>query len=300
MTRRSQPVSIDRRGGHWHGNTLFYISLIVALLGGLLVALALDAFWLEPASIRLTEYRFSSEGTRLGKLRGLRIAIIADLHAGAPFIDDAKIMRVVSMTNESKPDLILLTGDYVVTGVLGGKHMPMKHIASLLQGLAAPMGVYAVLGNHDHWENGPGITDSLRRAKIIPIGNASISLPFGSSLLYVAGIDDYVTRNSDAVKALSAVPDGTEAICFTHSPDIFPELPKKCRLTIAGHTHGGQVSFPLLGRLVVPSKYGSRYAAGFHREGEKTMFVSTGIGTSIIPIRFGVPPEISLLVFNDR
>ena len=268
------------------------------MVSALCIACALDAFWLEPASIRLTEYSFSSEGTGLEKLRGLRIAVIADLHAGAPFIDDAKIKRVVAMTNASKPNLILLLGDYVITGVTGGKHMATEHIATLLQPLAAPIGVYAVLGNHDHWEDGPRIAESLRRAKIIPLTNASVSLPFKSSIVFVAGIDDYVTHNSDEAKALGAIPDRAPAICFTHSPDIFPSLPEKCRLTIAGHTHGGQVNLPLLGRLVVPSKYGSRYAAGFHREGAKTIFVGTGIGTSIIPIRFGVPPEISLLTFN--
>jgi uncharacterized protein len=202
------------------------------------------------------------------------------------------------MTNASRPDLILLVGDYVVGGVPGGKHMPIEHIAGLLEPLVAPMGVYAVLGNHDHWENGPAITDSLRKAQIIPISNASFSVAFGPDKLYVAGIDDYVTHHSNLAVALKAVPPGRRAICFTHSPDIFPLLPDKCILTIAGHTHGGQVNFPMLGRLIVPSRYGARYAAGLHREGNRYIFVSTGIGTSLLPIRFRVAPEISLLAIN--
>jgi predicted MPP superfamily phosphohydrolase len=298
MSHLNRPARAKARLIFLHGAVPFCFVLAGVLVIGLGVAFAIDAFWIEPASIRLTEYRLPLEGADAQKLRGLRIAVIADLHAGAPYIDDKKIERIVSMTNATKPGLILLVGDYVVGGVPGGKHMPIEHIAGLLKPLAAPMGVYAVLGNHDHWENGPVITDSLRKAGIIPISNASFSVVFGPDKLYLAGIDDYVTHHSNPAAALKAVPIDRRAICFTHSPDIFPLLSDKCILTIAGHTHGGQVSLPLLGRLVVPSKYGQHYAAGFRREGSKYIFVSTGIGTSIIPIRFGVPPEISLLVIS--
>ena len=94
---------------------------------------------------------------------------------------------------------------------------------------------------------------------------------------------------------LSGVPRGAAAICFTHSPDIFPRLPGTCAVTLAGHSHGGQVRLPLLGRPILPLRTGQRYAAGLVREGGKTLFVSTGIGTSGLPVRLGVPPEISLL-----
>jgi predicted MPP superfamily phosphohydrolase len=298
MAHSNQPRPIKECTNFLHGavgSALFLAGMIVAGLG---IAFALDAFWLEPSSIRVTEYPLSLKGTEAQKWKGLRIAIIADLHAGAPFIDDKKIERVVAMTNAARPDLTLLVGDYVVTGVLGGKHMPMEHVAGLLKLLVAPLGVYAVLGNHDHWENGRAIAGSLRKANIIPINNASVSVPFGSDRLYLAGIDDYVTGNSNPVAALKAVPAGRGAICFTHSPDIFPLLPEKCNLTIAGHTHGGQVDLPLFGRLIVPSKYGSRYAAGFLREGDKYIFVSTGIGTSLLPVRYGVAPEVSLLTIH--
>jgi len=94
---------------------------------------------------------------------------------------------------------------------------------------------------------------------------------------------------------LAALPSEQTAICFTHSPDLFPDIPAKCALTIAGHTHGGQVWLPLFGRPIVPSRYGQRYAIGTIVEGTKTLFVSPGIGTSILPVRLGVPPEISIL-----
>lgn len=113
--------------------------------------------------------------------------------------------------------------------------------------------------------------------------------------MYLVGIDDRMTRHDNAVLALHNVPAKSKALCLTHSPDVFPELPATCVLTIAGHTHGGQVDLPFLGRLIVPSKYGQRYAAGLIHENGKSLFVSTGIGTSIIPVRFGVPPEVTIL-----
>lgn len=262
---------------------------------GVIVALGLDAFWLEPNSLALVEHPLTIEGAGDAHFKGLRIAVVADLHAGASFIDEDKIRRVVTLTNDAKPDLILLGGDYVVTHVLFGRHMPIEKIVSLLRALSAPLGVYAVLGNHDHWEDGPHIAAVFAAAHIPVLQNSSLVIATPRGPLYLAGIGDRFTHHDDPSRALAAIPAGRRALCFTHSPDVFPELPATCLLTIASHTHGGQVDLPLVGRLIVPSRYGERYAAGLHREGEKYVFTSTGIGTSIVTVRFRVPPEISLL-----
>lgn len=261
----------------------------------MIAALGLDAFWFEPNSLTLVEHPIAIDGSGDAHVKGLRIAVIADLHAGASFIDEDKIRRVVALTNDAKPDLILLGGDYVVTRVLFGRHMPIETIAALLRPLSAPLGVYAVLGNHDHWEDGPHIAAVLAAAHISVLENATRAIATPRGTLFLAGIGDRYTRHDDPSRTLAAVPVGRRALCFTHSPDVFPELPATCLLTIAGHTHGGQVDLPLLGRLIVPSQYGQRYAAGLHREGGKYIFTSTGIGTSIVTVRFRVPPEVSLL-----
>ena len=232
---------------------------------------------------------------RVPEWRGLTIAVISDLHAGAPFIDDAKIDRVVDITNDAHPDLILLTGDYVITGVVGGKYMAAKKIAAHLHRLHAPLGVYAVIGNHDRWDGAAHITDMLEKAGIPVLENAHRLVRGKDRALYLAGIGDDYTHMADPARALSGLPPGANALCFTHSPDIFPALPSGCALTVAGHTHGGQVKLPLLGRPVVPSHYWQRYAAGTIRENGKVLFVSTGIGTSILSVRLGVPPEIALV-----
>jgi hypothetical protein len=260
------------------------------------IGLALDAAWLEPSSLRLSRYDVPVGAP---VLKGLHIAVISDLHAGSPYIDDAKIDHAVAMTNAAKPDLILLTGDYVITHVVGGRHLAIEDIVAHLRSLRAPLGVYAVIGNHDRWEDETHITAVFRAAGIPVLENAHLVIPTPRGALTLVGIGDYYTQASKPGQALRGVTGN--ALCFTHSPDVLPELPARCALTIAGHTHGGQVRLPLLGRPAVAaniSRYGQRYAIGLVREGDKALFVSSGIGTSGLPLRFGVPPEISFLVLE--
>lgn len=273
----------------------FLARLLLGLLSLVAVILLVYAGWIEPSSLRMSSYAVSQPSPLL---RGLRIAVISDLHAGAPYIDSAKIDRVVAMTNEAKPDLILLTGDYVITGMLGGHHMPIEAIVAHLSALRAPLGVYAVLGNHDRAQGPEYIGNAFWRAGIPDLENAFAVLPVPRQAVTLVGIGDHSSGGARPKRALAQV-NGT-ALCFTHSPDIFPRLPPKCALTIAGHTHGGQVWLPLLGRpaMSIASHYGEKYAAGVIHEDGKTLFVSSGIGTSWLPLRFRVPPEISLLTLE--
>ncbi len=272
-----------------------FLQFLLGLLFLIAVALAAYASWIEPASLRLSSYTVSQPSPLL---KGLRIAVISDLHAGAPYIDTAKIDRIVAMTNAAKPDLVLLTGDYVITGVAGGHHMPIQTIVAHLSALRAPLGVYAVLGNHDRWESLENIGNAFWRGGIPDLENASAILPAPRQGITLVGIGDQSSGGARPKRALQNV-RGT-ALCFTHSPDVFPRLPQTCALTIAGHTHGGQVRLPLLGRpaMFQASHYGEKYALGEIHEDGKTLFVSSGIGTSGLPLRFNVPPEISLLTIQ--
>ena len=271
------------------------ILILVLLLAGL--GLGLDAFWWEPSSLRLARYEVTLDAPAL---KGLRIAVISDLHGGAPYIDTAKIDRVVALTNAAHPDLVLLVGDYVIQGVLGGHHMPIETIVAHLKLLSAPLGVYAVLGNHDRWENAPAITRAFEKGGIPVLENAAVQFKRGQAIVTLVGIGDHYSGGSDVKQAMAGVPRNAQAICFTHSPDVFPDLPRTCALTLAGHTHGGQVWLPILGRIAVAyqSIYGQRYAIGVIREKGKTLFVSPGIGTSGLPVRFLVPPEVSLVTIR--
>jgi len=260
-----------------------------------LLVVAVYAFYLEPRSLRVVEHRVTLDPPLGDSGNPLTIAVIADLQAGSPYIDEAKIGRVVELTNAASPDLILLPGDFVIQGVLGGSHIAIEIIAEKLSRLSAPLGVYAALGNHDHWEDTEHIARVLEQIGIPVLENRSVTIGSGKAPLYLVGISDATTTNPDLRRAFADISKDAPVLCISHSPDIFPDLPSTCRLTITGHTHGGQVWLPFLGRPIVPSRYGQRYAAGLIRESGKTLFVSTGIGTSIIPVRFLVPPEISIL-----
>lgn len=275
-------------------------ALILSVLVLLTAVLAADAFWWEPSSLRLVERPIELKRADAKALDGLRIVVIGDIHGGAPFIDEAKIRDVVDLANSAKPDLILLAGDYVARGMIGSRPFPIERIATLLQKLRARFGVYAVLGNHDHWENAARISREIAKQGIPVLENRSVAIRNGDQIIYLAGIGDRFSDADDQRLALDHIPAEQGALCFTHSPDVFPDLPAACALTVAAHTHGGQVWLPLLGRLIVPSRFGQRYAAGIIREGTKTLFVSTGVGTSIIPVRFLVPPEVSILDIHVR
>jgi predicted MPP superfamily phosphohydrolase len=152
-----------------------------------------------------------------------------------------------------------------------------------------------VIGNHDRWEDAGSIAVAFGAAGIRVLENQNVTLATARGPLHLAGIGDLYTKAHDPQQALAGLAADAPVLCFTHTPDLFPQLPPACALTITGHTHGGQVRLPLVGRPMVPSGYGARYAAGPIREGGKTLFVSTGIGTSMLPVRFGVPPEVSFL-----
>jgi uncharacterized protein len=264
----------------------------------LVVWLALKAFWLEPAGIGVAHHDIVLTRLDAEPLNGLRIAVISDLHAGAPYIDEAKIKKIIALTQKEQPDIILLLGDYVVTSRSGrfrSADYPIERTAQLLKGLDAPLGVYAVIGNHDRWESAGRVTRALQGAGFTVLENHSTVISTADRSFDLVGIGDDFTHAADPAQALAEVPQGHVALCFTHSPDVFPRLPRACGFTVAGHTHGGQVKLPFIGRPISNSRYGDRYAAGVFEENGKTLFVSTGIGTSGLPVRFGVPPVIDIV-----
>ena len=268
---------------------------LFGLLALVLLCLGLYAFWIEPDSLRLRGYDIALAPAQQLSDHPLSIAVIADLHAGAPYIEAAKIARVVALTQSAKPDLILMVGDYVAHEFPFRGPTSLPALTAGLRGLHAPLGVFAVLGNHDNAESTENVTHALQEAGIIVMDDRSTTLNVNGKTLSLVGFKDAYWSHPDVPTALMNVPQDTHALCFTHSPDLFPGLPKTCALTLAGHTHGGQVWLPFLGRPIIPSQYGQRYAAGRVDENGKTLFVSTGIGTSNFPVRFMVPPEISIL-----
>ena len=254
-------------------------------------------FVYEPASLRVSEYHIDVSDWP-DAFPVLKVAVIADLHVGAPFIDIDKVKEVVELTNAQEPDLILLPGDFVIHGILGGEFVEPEELAQILADLKAPLGAWGVLGNHDWWYDHKKVREALETVGIPMLEDTAVSISHKEETFWLVGISDYYEGAHDMERAFSEVPQNAPFLAMTHTPDIFMEYPKRTGLLIASHTHGGQVKLPFLGRPVVPSCYGERFASGLIVEDGKKMFVSTGIGTSIIPVRFRVSPEISILYLH--
>lgn len=260
--------------------------------------LAAWGFWFEPASLRVATYRLDLPHWP-ARCSGVTVAAISDLHVGSPFNGIPKLQRVVALTLRAHPDLVLLVGDYVIDNVLGGRFVSPEVSAQKLAELDAPLGVFAVLGNHDWWLGGPRVSTALVASGIPVLEDRAVEVHRGECAFWVAGVGDFLEGRHDIATALQNVPPGAPVIVLTHNPDIFPEMPDRVSLTVAGHTHGGQVHIPFVGRPIVPSRYGERYAIGSIDERGRHLFVTPGVGTSLLPIRFLVPPEISLLVLSS-
>ena len=258
------------------------------------LTLGLQAFWLGPADLRNEDHTLAIPRWPAA-CDGLRVAVLADLHTGSPWNGVDKLDAIVALTLAAEPDLILLLGDYVITSVPGGTFVPPERIAQGLALLEAPLGVFAVLGNHDWSYDSNEVHAALKGAGIVMLDDAAIEITRDGCSFWLAGISDWWVRRRDYEHALYRVPEHEPVIVFTHNPDVFPEAPARVSLTIAGHTHGGQVVLPFVGRLIVPSGYGERFAIGHVVEGGRHLFVSPGLGTSILPVRFGVPPEVSVI-----
>ena len=263
----------------------------VALVGLLISGWAV---YVEPSSLGVRQYVIQVPEWGAAN-PAFRIAVLGDLHVGSPFNDLVKLREIVELTNLQQPDLVLLAGDYVIQGVLGGNPVDPFEIGAVLSGLQASLGVYAVLGNHDYWWGAEEVAQGLRKAGVTVLENQAVHLQRQGIDFWLVGIGDFWEGEHDVSRALRPVPAGKVVIAFTHNPDIFPEIPDRVALTVAAHTHGGQVSLPLIGPPIVPSVYGQRYAAGVVEEGGRHLFVSPGLGTSILPLRFRVPPEISMV-----
>jgi predicted MPP superfamily phosphohydrolase len=291
-----RPVRVTK----WEGRgRLWRKRLRIALTGILMVVVAAVgwAFFIEPNRL-IVRHETLQMHQWPSSLSNLRIAVLSDLHVGGSFIDDDKVKTIVQRTNELQPDLIVIAGDYIS----GGRRDPARApetFAHLLKEFRAPLGVYSVLGNHDWWYDGARVRHALEANGIKVLENETAKLDVRGTTLWLAGFADLWTRTPRVHETTEEIPQNETIIALTHNPDIFPRLPQRVALMIAGHTHGAQIRLPFIGPIVQPSRVSPAYTRGHVFENGHHLFVTTGIGTSIAPVRFGVPPEIVLLTLTS-
>jgi predicted MPP superfamily phosphohydrolase len=234
----------------------------------------------------------------------LTIAAIGDTHVGSPHVDAARMGRIVARVNALRPELVVLLGDYV------GFHAPLSERSpaenqEILGGVAtfaalvSRYGAVAVLGNHDVWYDRQAITTALQDAGVAALWNRHVVIRRSGGAVVVVGVADRDTGEPDFAAALDGAPAGADTIVLSHSPDTFPQMPDRAALMLAGHGHCGQVSIPLIGRPITPLR-NPRYACHLIEEDGKRMYVTAGIGTSILPVRFLNPPEIVLITIRGN
>ncbi len=258
-------------------------------------ALGAWAGWFEPRRLVVRELETAITSWP-ADLDGLNVAIVGDFHVGSPHVDGPRVERIVERINALSADVVCLLGDYLSEDMWLGRRVAAADACEPLGRLRAPRGAYAVLGDHD-WElDAAGVASSLREMGIVVLEDEAANA--GAHGLWIAGVSQSWRPEADAAVALGAVQPQAPTIVLAHSPDVFPSLPDDVALTLAGHTHGGQIGIPALTRRMIPSRYGAKYLGGLYREGDKQLFVHTGVGTSRIPVRFMVPPQVTMLTIR--
>ena len=285
------------------GGVALAASSVAAYAGGIEPGLRLD----------VTSYRVTPPGWPPDL--ELKCGIIADIHACEPWMSVDRIREIVAVTNALAPDVTLLLGDFNA----GHKYVTGPVFApqwgEVLEGLKAPLGSYAILGNHDWWhgalpsmraDGAESVRRALQHAGIQVLENRSVAIDHGGRKFWLAGLADQmavrVGRHShgydDLGGTLAQVSDDAPVILLAHEPYIFDDVPKRVSLTLCGHTHGGQVNLPILSPWYERHRIGTTHIYGHIVEGGRHMIISAGLGTSIAPIRFMRPPEIVLVTLG--
>lgn len=269
--------------------------LLFAMMGGVILRLVGNARAMPVVRHLEIALPFPKDAHR----QPITLALMTDTHVG-PENSPERMARIVDQVNALKPDLVVLGGDYIGDAKGGGAYGPAASIAPFAR-LRARLGVVAVLGNHDS----PSHSRIDRRQWHDLFAGIGIRLLDNQAVrrgpLALGGLRDIYTGRPDIPGTLEQMQAlGGVRVVLSHGPDVFPQLPDQPMLALVGHTHCGQVAFPFLGIVNVPSRYGTRYACGIYREGARTMVVSGGVGTSRLPIRMLAAPDLWLITIHPQ
>jgi predicted MPP superfamily phosphohydrolase len=249
----------------------------------------------EAAHIRVTRHTVAMPNLPPAFV-GKTVAVLTDLHHG-PFVGIDFIRAAVRLTNSLTPDVIALVGDYAHKGDEAHKQLPP--CLEALSALTAPLGVFAVPGNHDMQRGGALYRELVAATPLTDLTNRNRPVSLGGERLWLAGVDDLWWGKPDLGRALDGVPSGAAVVLLAHNPDFAEDRPDgRVGLVLSGHTHGGQVYLRGVGSTWLPSKYGDKYRHGLVQGPASAVFVSRGLGEAGVPLRVNAPPEVCLLALT--
>ncbi len=258
------------------------ILLIIILL------LAFYGFFIEPNELEVVNYKIKDKD-----LAGIKIVFASDFHIKPH--QNKQLKNIVEKINAQNPDIVLYGGDFV-SGHTPGLTMPIQKIAAELGKAKSKYGIFSCIGNHDLWFDLAVVTKALEDNNIKILYNSNTKIKIDKKEIFIAGLQYKPFNMVPMIEALKNTKSPT--IFLTHSPDEFPDIPQSVNLTLAGHTHGGQIRLPFFGAILTASEYGQKYALGLIEENNKKMIVSKGIGVSILAFRFMCKPEIIVVEFE--
>lgn len=290
---------------------IFSITCAILLISGLL-CLAYSYF-IEPHRLVVNNYELKIKKWNPA-FNNLKIVALSDIHGGSNGVDEAKLRLIVETVNAQNPDIVVFLGDFASQshGIGSQLKMSMQTMADKLSGIRAKYGVFVVMGNHDFWYGDNDVKQNFTRIGYKVLENEIAFIEANGQKLRLLGLKDHMKISnwqqfSDEIKQVINSHEQTgDIVVFEHSPDVLPmitgdlKVSDDLKLMLAGHTHGGQVWLPIIGSPIVPSSYGQKFARGHVKDNDLDLFVTTGIGESILPFRFLVPPEIAVLTIKSE
>lgn len=292
MSFLGKPLSALRRAANGRAAKYFFMPLFLALF--------LRGCVYEPYVLLDVEHVELPARNWEPGMPDIRIGIVSDIHAGDRPLEKWRVGRMVKKLNAEKPDIVFLLGDFV-NGFFNISAMPPDELAEILSEIDAPLGVFAVTGNHDAGFGAPKLIRSLEKTGIKFLNNESAMVSAGGKDFYIAGAKFNFDNHYNFKKIFEGVPDGAPAILLMHSPSIFPALPAQASIIFAGHTHGGQVRLPYIGPLtkshtIQPADI--EYGLAFSPRGVP-IYISPGIGNSLVNLRLFCPPRIEIATLKS-
>ena len=263
-------------------------------------AVGVDSTLVEPNRPRVVRKDLSLQRWP-ARLDGFTIVVLSDFHYD-PHFSIHPLHASIGMVNDLRPDLVVLTGDFVTSPTIGGDPekaaSAAEPCARLLRQLYSRHGLWAVMGNHDYHTDPERVTDALQAEGIRCLVNQSVAIERDGARFWLAGVNDVLHQAADLPETLSHVPSDEPTVLLAHEPDYADVVARHpVDLQLSGHSHGGQVRLPWLGPLYLPD-LARKYVWGLYRVGNLTLYTNPGLGTIMLPVRWNCPPEITLLTLR--